>query len=56
MSATSAIVAFVGGDLNGPVVLGFLYDDQRHPPKADADEVVYEVPDDGVELAARSRS
>jgi uncharacterized protein involved in type VI secretion and phage assembly len=43
----TAVVAFVGGDVNGPVVLGFLYDDQRHPPKADVDEVVYEVPDDG---------
>ena len=43
----TAVVAFVGGDLNGPVVLGFLHDDQRHPPKADVDEVVYEVRDDG---------
>jgi uncharacterized protein involved in type VI secretion and phage assembly len=43
----TAVVAFVGGDVNGPVVLGFLYDDQRHPPKAAVDEVVYEVPDDG---------
>ncbi len=42
----SAIVAFVGGDLNGPVVIGFLYDDQLHPPKADVDELVYEVRDD----------
>ena len=42
----TVIVAFVGGDLNGPVVIGSLYDDQRHPPKAAADEVVYEVPDD----------
>jgi uncharacterized protein involved in type VI secretion and phage assembly len=43
----TAVVAFVGGDLNGPVVLGFLYDDRNHPPKAGVDEVVYEVPDDG---------
>jgi uncharacterized protein involved in type VI secretion and phage assembly len=43
----TAIVAFVGGDLNGPIVLGFLHDDQRHPPKADPDEIVYKVPDDG---------
>jgi uncharacterized protein involved in type VI secretion and phage assembly len=43
----TAVVAFVGGDLNGPVVLGFLHDDQRHPPKAEVDEIVYEVPDDG---------
>ena len=43
----TAIVAFVGGDLNGPVALGFLHDDQRHPPQADPDEIVYKVPDDG---------
>jgi phage gp45-like len=43
----TAVIAFVGGDLNGPVALGFLHDDQRHPPKADPDEVVYEVRDDG---------
>ena len=43
----TAVVAFVGGDLNGPVVLGFIHDDQRHPPKADPDEIVYKVPDDG---------
>jgi len=42
----TAVIAFVGGDLNGPVALGFLYDDQRHPPKAAPDEIVYEVPDD----------
>jgi uncharacterized protein involved in type VI secretion and phage assembly len=46
----TAIVAFVGGDLNGPVVLGFLHDDQRHPPKAEPDEIVYEVPDDGSDV------
>jgi phage gp45-like len=43
----TAVVAFVGGDLNGPVILGFIHDDQRHPPKAEVDEIVYEVPDDG---------
>lgn len=46
----TAIVAFVGGDLNGPVVLGFLHDDERHPPKAAVDEIVYEVPDDGSDV------
>jgi uncharacterized protein involved in type VI secretion and phage assembly len=40
------VIAFVGGDLNGPVVLGFLYDEQTRPPDAKATEVVYEVPDD----------
>lgn len=43
----TAVVAFVGGDLNGPIVLGFIHDDQRHPPKAEVDEIVYAVPDDG---------
>src|SRR4051794_28057181 len=43
----TVVVAFVGGDLNGPIVIGSLYDDQQHPPKAAPDEVVYEVPDDG---------
>ena len=42
----TVIVAFVAGDLNGPVVIGSLYDDQLHPPKAAPDEVVYEVRDD----------
>jgi uncharacterized protein involved in type VI secretion and phage assembly len=40
------LVAFVGGDLNAPVVLGSLYDDQSHPPVAKANEVVYQPPDD----------
>jgi phage gp45-like len=42
----TVVVAFVGGDLNGPVAIASLHDDQRHPPKAGPDEVVYEVPDD----------
>ena len=40
-------VGFVAGDLNGAVVLGTVYDDESHPPDAEADEVVYAVPDDG---------
>jgi uncharacterized protein involved in type VI secretion and phage assembly len=40
------IVAFVGGDLNAPVALGCVYDDQAHPPQAQAHEVVYQPPDD----------
>ncbi|HEY5981728.1 MAG TPA: phage baseplate assembly protein V [Microlunatus sp.] len=42
----TVVVAFVGGDLNGPVVIGSLYDDQRHPPQAEPDEIVYAVPDE----------
>jgi uncharacterized protein involved in type VI secretion and phage assembly len=43
----TVVVAFVNGDLNGPVAIASLHDDQRHPPKAEPGEVVYEVPDDG---------
>jgi len=39
------LVVFVDGDLNAPIVVGSLYDHLNHPPKADANEVVYEVPD-----------
>ena len=42
----TVVVAFVDGDLNGPVIIGALYDDQQHPPKAAPDEIVYQVPDD----------
>jgi len=41
-----AVLAFLHGDLNNAVVLGFLYDDQNRAPDAGAEEVVYEVPDD----------
>jgi hypothetical protein len=40
------LVAFVGGDLNAPVALGCLYDDQAHPPVAQLHEVVYQPPDE----------
>src|SRR5262245_41867206 len=40
----TVVVAFLHGDVNGPVVIGALHDDQRHPPKAGPDEIVYEVP------------
>lgn len=39
------VVVFVDGDLTAPIVLGSLYDHQQHPPKAEAAEVVYQVPD-----------
>jgi|HubBroStandDraft_3_1064219.scaffolds.fasta_scaffold16811_3 hypothetical protein len=41
------LVNFVGGDLNAPVAVGCLYDEQAHPPVAQDHEVVYQVPDDG---------
>ena len=40
------LVSFVGGDLNAPVALGCLYDDQAHPPVAQLGEVVYQPPED----------
>lgn len=39
------VLAFVGGDLNAAVVVGFLYDEQTRPPDAGATELVYVVPD-----------
>jgi uncharacterized protein involved in type VI secretion and phage assembly len=40
------LVSFVGGDLNAPVAVGCLYDDEAHPPVAQPHEVVYQPPDD----------
>lgn len=40
------LVAFVGGDLNAPVALVSVYDDQVHPPVAQPFEVVYQPPDE----------
>lgn len=39
-------VAFVGGDLNAPVVLASLYDERVLSPDAKPEEIVYAVPDD----------
>jgi uncharacterized protein involved in type VI secretion and phage assembly len=41
-----AVVGFVSGDLDGAVVLGFLYDEQNRPPDAQPDEIVYSVPEE----------
>jgi len=41
-----AVLAFVAGDVNGAVAIGFLYDEQTRAPDASATEVVYVVPDD----------
>ena len=40
------VVDFMGGDLNAPVVVGCVYDDQAHPPVAQLHEVVYQPPDE----------
>jgi uncharacterized protein involved in type VI secretion and phage assembly len=39
------VVAFDGGDLNAPVVLGSVYGSKTHPPKAGPLELVYQPPD-----------
>jgi hypothetical protein len=44
-----ALLAFVGGDLNGAVCVGFLYDEQTRPPGAKPTELVYVVPDDAAD-------
>ncbi len=43
------LVTFVDGDLNAPVVIGSLYDENTQPPEASPAEVVYQVPDAGGE-------
>jgi hypothetical protein len=44
-----ALLAFVGGELNGAVCIGFLYDEQTRPPDAKATELVYVVADDAAD-------
>lgn len=43
------LVMFVGGDLNAPMVIGCVYDENTQPPEAAPGEVVYRIPDDGGE-------
>ena len=47
------LVNFVGGDLNLPVVVGCVYDDQAHPPAAALHEVHYQPPDEEDAAAKR---
>lgn len=47
------VVAFVGGDLNAPIVIGCLYDERVTAPDAGPDELVYVVPDDARDGARR---
>lgn len=48
-----AVLAFVSGDLNNAVALGFLYDEQNRAPDAGPAEVVYQVPDDADDAIRR---
>ena len=47
------VLAFIGGDLNAPIVIGSLYDERVLAPDAGADESVYVVPDDARDGARR---
>jgi phage baseplate assembly protein gpV len=47
------MIAFVGGDLNAPVVIGSLYDERVLAPDAGPDELVYTVPDNARDGARR---
>jgi uncharacterized protein involved in type VI secretion and phage assembly len=40
------VLSYVDGDLNAPVALGFLYDEQNRPPDAKVDEILYKIPED----------
>lgn len=42
-----AVLGFVEGDIGGAVLLGVVHADGSPPPDAGADEVVYQVPDEG---------
>lgn len=43
------VVVFLGGELNAPMVIGCVYDENTQPPQAAPGEVVYQVPDSGGE-------
>ena len=46
------LVMFLSGDLNAPVVIGCVYDENTQPPEAAPAEVVYHIPDEGGERQA----
>ncbi len=48
-----AVLAFISGDVNRAVVLGFLYDEQNRAPDAGPAEIVYQVPDDADDAIRR---
>ncbi|OPY29997.1 MAG: Phage-related baseplate assembly protein [Methanocella sp. PtaU1.Bin125] len=39
------LIGYIGGNVNSPVVLGSLYNDEQRPPVNKAGEIVYESPD-----------
>lgn len=39
------IIGYIGGNINSPVVIGSLYNDEQRPPVNKAGEIVYESPD-----------
>ncbi|WP_075185950.1 phage baseplate assembly protein V [Teredinibacter haidensis] len=45
----AVVVVFLGGDLNAPMVIGCVYNEEHNPPEAAASEMVYQIPDDGGE-------
>lgn len=49
-----AVLGFVDGQLNGAVVLGFVYDDKVRPADAKPEEIVYKVPDDEADGVRRA--
>ena len=40
------VVVFLGGQLNAPMVMGCVYDENVQPPEAAPGELVYSVPDE----------
>ena len=38
------LLSFVNGDINAPVIIGRLYNDEDRPPANEAEEIVYKLP------------
>jgi phage baseplate assembly protein gpV len=38
------LLSFINGDINAPVIIGRLYNDEDRPPANQAEEIVYKVP------------